>query len=317
MAIKSDLPPPLQGEGRGGDGFLNKKKKDRVGIIGLGKVGTAMGYLLKKAGYPIVAIADRLSDALVQAHPFTGGRICQTIAEAAGEADTILIATTDDVIATACREIVDAGAVRPGQKVIHFSGAGSLELLSAAKEAGAGIASIHPIQSFADVEGAIQNIPGSTFGITADTEIRAWAVDLVLALEGVPFFVPDNDKPLYHAAACIASNYLTTLLYMVEEIYLSLGLNREEAIRAFWPLVRGTLKNIEERGSVQALTGPIARGDIGTVEKHILAFQDKLPEFLHAYQTLGMITTELGLKKQSLTEEKATMIKKHLKGEKS
>lgn len=294
-----------------------KKKKDRLGIIGLGKVGTAMGYLLKKAGYTIIAIADRFPEALVQAHPFTGGRMCKTDAEVAGDADAILIATTDDIIAVACREIAAAGAIRPGQKVVHFSGAGSLELLSAAKEAGAFIASIHPIQSFADVEGAIQNIPGSTFGITADTEIREWAVDFVLALEGVPFFVPDKDKPLYHAAACIASNYLTTLLYMVEEIYLSLGLNREEAIRAFWPLVRGTLKNIEARGTVQALTGPIARGDIGTVEKHILAFQDKLPEFLHAYQALGMITTELGLKKQSLTKEKATMIKKHLRGGKS
>jgi predicted short-subunit dehydrogenase-like oxidoreductase (DUF2520 family) len=294
-------------------------KKDRIGIIGLGKVGTAMGYLLKKAGYPIVAIADGDPEALARAHPFTGGRICKTDAEAAGgaDADAVLIATTDDLIAVACGEIAAAGVIRPGQKVVHFSGAGSLDLLRAAREAGAFIASIHPIQSFADVEGAIGNIPGSTFGITADAEIHGWAVDFVLALEGVPFFIPDSDKPLYHAAACIASNYLTTLLYIVEEIYLSLGLTSEEAIRAFWPLVRGTLKNIESRGSVQALTGPIARGDIGTVEKHILAFQEKLPEFLHAYQALGMVTTELGLKKRSLTDEKANMIKKHLKGGKS
>ncbi|HOF04658.1 MAG TPA: DUF2520 domain-containing protein [Syntrophales bacterium] len=292
-----------------------KKKRDRIAIIGLGKVGTAMGYLLKKGGYPIVSIADRDPDALMRAHHFTGGDICPTVSQAPQMADAILITTNDDAIFAACREI--AGALRPGQKVIHCSGAGSLELLSPAQDAGAFVASIHPIQSFADVEGAIANIPGSTFGITADGEIRDWSVNFVLDLEGVPFFVPDRDKPLYHAAACIASNYLTTLLYMVEEIYLSLGLNREEAIRAFWPLVRGTLKNIESRGSVQALTGPIARGDIGTVEKHLLAFQEKLPEFLHAYQALGMVTTELGLKKRSLTDEKADMIKKRLKGGKS
>ncbi len=294
-----------------------KKHRDRIGIVGLGKVGTAMGYLLRKAGYPIVAIADMNPDALSQAQKFTGGRICATIPEVTREADAILITTTDDAIAPACRQLAAAGAILPGRKVIHCSGAGSLDLLEDARKAGAFVASIHPIQSFAHVEGAIENIPGSTFGITAVAEIREWAVDFVLDLDGVPFFVPDADKPLYHAAACIASNYLTTLLYMVEEIYLSLGLNREEAIRAFWPLVRGTLKNIESRGSVQALTGPIARGDIGTVEKHLLAFQEKLPEFLSAYQALGMVTTELGLKKRSLTDEKANMIKKHLRGGKS
>ncbi len=294
-----------------------KKHRDGIGIVGLGKVGTAMGYLLRKAGYPIVAIADMNHDALSQAQQFTGGRLCAAIPEVTREADAILITTTDDAIAAACGELAAAGAIRPGQKVIHCSGAGSLELLAAARRAGAFVASIHPIQSFAHVEGAIANIPGSTFGITAAEEIRQWAVDFVLDLDGAPFFVPDADKPLYHAAACIASNYLTTLLYMVEEIYLSLGLNREEAIRAFWPLVRGTLKNIESRGSVQALTGPIARGDIGTVEKHLIAFQEKLPEFLAAYQALGMVTTELGLKKKSLTDEKANMIKKHLRGGKS
>jgi len=296
---------------------MSKIGKDRIGIVGMGKVGTAMGHLLHKAGYPITAIADLNPDALAQAHRFTGGRRCAAIPEVTREADAIMITTTDDAIAGACRELAAAGALRPGQKVIHCSGAGALTLLDPARQAGAFVASIHPIQSFADVEGAIANIPGSTFGITTDEEIRDWTVNFVLDLEGVPFFVPDHDKPLYHAAACIASNYLTTLLYMVEEIYLSLGLNRQEAIRAFWPLVRGTLKNIESRGSVQALTGPIARGDIGTVEKHLLAFQEKLPEFLHAYQALGMVTTELGLKKQSLTDEKANMIKKRLKGGKS
>ena len=291
------------------------KPKDRIAIVGLGKVGTAMGYLLKRAGYPIAAIADRNPAALAKAHPYTGGLICPTIAAAPQDADAVLITTTDDAIASACREL--AGALHPGQKVIHCSGAGSLDLLISARESGALIASIHPIQSFAHVEGAIDNIPGSTFGITAGEEIREWAVDFVLALDGAPFFVPDTDKPLYHAAACIASNYLTTLLYMVEEIYLHLGLNREEAIRAFCPLVRGTLRNLESRGTVEALTGPIARGDNGTVEKHLLAFQDKLPEFLPAYRALGITATDLGLKKRSLTEEKSNMIKQLLQGGKT
>ena len=292
-----------------------KKHRDRIGIVGLGKVGTAMGYLLRKAGYPIVAIADMNPDALSQAQKFTGGRICATIPEVTREADAILITTTDDAIAPACRQLAAAGAILPGRKVIHCSGAGSLDLLEDARKAGAFVASIHPIQSFAHVEGAIENIPGSTFGITAVAEIREWAVDFVLDLDGVPFFVPDADKPLYHAAACIASNYLTTLLYMVEEIYLSLGLNREEAIRAFWPLVKGTIRNIEARGTAQALTGPIARGDLGTVARHIAALKARLPILLETYRAMGLLTVDIALEKGTISRERAEGIKSLLRGE--
>ncbi len=291
-----------------------KKKKDRIAIIGLGKVGAAMGFLLKKAGYTIAAVSDSSSEAIRHGHPFTGGHIFADAADALADADTVLIATTDDAIYDVCLDIANTGAIKSGHKIIHLSGAGSLDLLAPARKAGAFIASIHPIQSFADVQGAIDNIPGSTFGITADEEIKNWAVDIVLDLKGIPFFIPDEEKPLYHAAACIASNYLTTLMHMVEEIYLTLGLTRDEAVRAFWPLVRGTLKNIESRGTIQALTGPISRGDIGTVERHILAFNKKLPEFLEAYRALGIVTTDLGLKRNSLNREKAISMKRILKG---
>ena len=274
-----------------------------------------MGFLLRKAGYPISGVTDNLPEAIRHGHPFTGGHLYPGPADVVLDADAILIATTDDAIHDVCQNIARAGVIRPGQKFVHLSGAGSLDLLAPAQEAGAYIASIHPIQSFADVDGAIEHIPGSTFGITADPAIMNWAVDLVLDLKGVPFFVPDEDKALYHAAACIASNYLTTLMHIVEEIYGSLGLSREEAVRAFWPLVRGTLKNIESRGTIQALTGPIARGDVGTIEKHLAAFRKKLPDFLQTYCALGLVTTDLGLKKKSLSEEKASAIRKTFKGE--
>ncbi|MDQ5985729.1 MAG: hypothetical protein CSYNP_01445 [Syntrophus sp. SKADARSKE-3] len=294
--------------------MTSKRKKDRIAIIGLGKVGSAIGFLLRKAGYPIAAVADRSPEAIRHGHPFTGGHIHDRISDVVPEADAIFIATTDDAILEACREVSASGFIRPGQKFVHLSGAGSLDLLAPAKNAGASIASIHPIQSFADVQGAIEHIPGSTFGLTSDESIKNWAVDVILDLKGIPFLIPDKDKALYHAAACIASNYLTALMYMVEEIYQTLGLTREEAIRAFWPLVRGTLQNIESRGTIEALTGPIARGDLGTIEKHVLAFHEKMPFFLDAYRIMGIIATELGLKKQSLSADRAEAITELLKG---
>jgi predicted short-subunit dehydrogenase-like oxidoreductase (DUF2520 family) len=292
-------------------------QRDSVAILGLGKVGTAVGYLLRSAGYNIVAVAGRSIEKIHQGMTYTGGELFTDFAAAASTADCILITTSDDAIASVCHEICQRGVIQPGKKVIHMSGAGGLDLLSPAAKAGAFIASIHPLQSFASVEGAIKSIPGSSFGITADKEIRDWSAQLVRDLGGTPFTLADEAKPLYHAAACLASNYLTTLIHTVETLYQSLGFAPDEALRAFWPLVRGTLQNIEDKGTVQALTGPIARGDASTVAKHIEALRESFPALLPLYCTLGNETISLGLKKKTLDPDAAEILKKllELKGE--
>ncbi len=289
-------------------------RRDTTAILGLGKVGMAVGYLLRSAGYRIVAVASRSAASLNRGIVYTGGKPYTSFSDAAAHAECILITTADDAIEFVCKQIAIAGSIKPGNKVIHMSGAGGLNLLKAAHDAGANVASIHPLQSFADVEGAIQNIPSSTFGITTEDEIREWSVQLVRDLGGIPFFISDADKPLYHAAACIASNYLTTLIYMVEEIYQSLGLNCEDALRAFWPLVKGTMKNIEARGTVQALTGPIARGDVGTIKKHVDVLLNKQPELLSAYSALGRLAADLAFEKGTLSADDAKLIKQLLMG---
>lgn len=288
-------------------------REDTVAILGLGKVGTAVGFLLRQAGYRIVAVAGRSMAALSAGVVYTGGKPYLSFSDAALQANCIIITTSDDAIAYVCKKISSEGSIKTGTKVIHMSGAGGLDLLESAHDAGAHVASIHPLQSFADVEGAIKNIPGSTFGITSEDEIKEWSVQMVRDLGGIPFFITDADKPLYHAAACIASNYLTTLIYMVEEIYQSLGLSREDTIRAIWPLVIGTIGNIASKGTVQALTGPIARGDAGTIKNHIEALCHKLPVLSQAYGVLGILTADIGLKKRTLSPETARLIKELLK----
>ena len=291
-------------------------RKDDIAIIGLGKTGTAIGYLLRQAGYPVVAVASRSQASLRNRISYTGGTAftADAAAEAAALATCIFITTPDDTIAAVCRAIVQKGGIKPGDKVVHTSGAGGLDLLESARQVGAKAASIHPLQSFADIEGAIRNIPSSTFGITADDDLREWSSGLVRELGGIPVEVPEAAKPLYHTAACMASNYLTTLIHTVEEIYLSLGLNRDEAVRAFWPLVNGTLKNIEAQGSVQALTGPISRGDAGTIEQHIRVLNETLPDYLPAYCAMGLLTVELAMKGGALSQEKAAIIRNLLEG---
>jgi len=119
---------------------------------------------------------------------------------------------------------------------------------------------------------------------------------------------------LYHAAACMASNYLVTLMNMVEGIYRHLGMDADEAVRAFWPLVRGTVKNMEDRGTEKSLTGPIARGDSGTIGKHLKVLESKMPELLDVYCEMGLFAVDIGIKNNTLSEERADKIKSLLRG---
>ncbi len=288
---------------------MKAQEKDTVAILGPGKVGTAVGFLLRSAGYEITALAGRSRKSCRKALPYTGGKIYSRLPEAASAARCILITVSDDSIRSVCEEISSAGTPLKGRKVIHMSGAGGLDLLDSARQAGACVGSIHPIQSFADVKGAIDSIPGSTFGVTVDEKIKRWSLRFVRDLGGLPFFVSETDKPLYHAAACLASNYLVTLMHAAEEIYRSLGLSPEKAVRAFWPLVKGTIRNIESKGTVQSLTGPIARGDIGTVEKHLLSLQEELEGLVEFYCRTGSLTVDVALKKGAISHARALEIK--------
>lgn len=292
-------------------------KKDSIAIIGLGKVGTALGHLLHSAGYPIAAVADQSDKALDAGMQFTGGRRCHDPAEAASLADAVFITTTDDSISSVCTKLAESDSAVKGKKIVHVSGAGGLDLLESARRKGARVASIHPLQSFADVAGAIENIPGSTFGITAQAEIEGWAQTLVRDLGGKPVLIAEEDKPLYHAAACIVSNYLVALMHTGERIYQHLGIEPDEALQSFWPLVKGTIRNIESRGVSASLTGPIARGDTGTIRTHLAVLETKMPALLSLYRELGAVTADVAREGSSLSLEKAKDIKNLLKGDRT
>ena len=291
--------------------------RDTVSIIGAGNVGTALGYLLRKAGYPIVAVADRDRAASVRCASYTAGKVYDSPDEAAAQASCIIIATPDDAIGPVCRQLCESGAIRPDHKVFHPSGAGGIDLLSPASSRGARVAAIHPIQTLADIDSAIARLPGSTFGVTADEELRDWAFQLVHDMGGKPIFIAESDRPLYHAAACIASNYLVSMMHMVSTIYGRFGLNSIEALQAFWPLVEGTLRNIETKGTVASLTGPIARGDSGTVLKHLEVIRADVPSYLPFYRMMGILTADLALIKGTLSKAKSDEIKKILEGDNS
>ncbi len=292
---------------------MKKRHLNNFAIIGAGMVGTAIGYLLEKAGYKIVAIADKSTAALRRAHSYIGGKTYRKPQEVLREADYILITTPDDIITSVCKDIALSPLIKR-KYIFHMSGAGGLDLLEPAKKAGAAVASIHPLQSFSSIDNAIQNIPASYFGITADANAKKQATAMVLALGGHPIYISSKQKALYHAAACVASNYLVSLLNTVESIYQSIGIGEKDAKKAYLPLIYGSLKNIELSGSIQALTGPIARGDSGTVQKHVDAINTDLPQYASLYSSLGLVTVNVAKKKGTLNLQQAKKISDILKG---
>ena len=292
---------------------MKKIELNKFAIIGAGMVGTAIGYLLKKAGCEIVAIADKSAPSLRRAKSYTGGKTYRRPQEVLPDADCILITTPDDIILSVCTEIARSPSIK-GKYIFHMSGAGGLDLLKPAKKAGAIVCSIHPLQSFSSIDNAIQNIPSSYFGITADKQAKKVAESIVLALEGKPLYISPKHKRLYHAAACVASNYLVSLLNVVESIYQSIGISEKDARKAYLPLIYGSLKNIEVSGSIQALTGPIARGDSGTIQKHVDAINANLSQYASLYTSLGLVTVDLARKKGTLNSRQAKKISDILKG---
>ncbi|MBN1363924.1 MAG: DUF2520 domain-containing protein [Syntrophaceae bacterium] len=292
---------------------MKKQNINNFSIIGTGMVGTAIGFLLNKAGYRVVSVCDKSPAALKKALPFTGGKFLLNPPDAVQQADCILLTTPDDAIFSACREIALSPFIK-GKFVFHMSGAGDLSILEPANKAGAFVASIHPLQSFSSVDQAIKNIPGSYFAVTADKKALSLAKSIVHNLKGVPIIISSEQKPLYHAAACFASNYLVSLLNVVESIYKSIGIKERDAKKAYLPLVYGSLKNLEKSGSVSSLTGPIARGDFGTVKKHLTEINKKLPLYSSLYSSLGLITVQVAQKKGTLNAGQAKKINALLKG---
>lgn len=290
-----------------------KDNKYKIAIVGAGKVGVALGHLLAKKGHTITAAVARSNASLEKAAPYLPGtRLIKNAAEATADADIILITTRDSEIKPACDALAAKRAISPSQTVIHMCGAGSLDLLSSAKDTGANAAIVHPIQSLASVELAIEKLPGSYFGVTAEGRAKEIALSLVRDLGGKAVNIDDKDKALYHAAACIASNYLVSLLYAAAEVYKASGMDEAFALKAMLSLVKVTVSNVEDVGAIAALTGPISRGDAKVIKQHLESLKTLDSGIIDIYKSLGRLTIEIALKKGTLSREDAAEIAKIL-----
>ncbi len=286
----------------------------KIAVIGAGNVGKVLGLALSRQGYALVGAVTRRTETLAAAGELLQCPVYEEPHLASREAEIVLITTPDGIIADVCRKVADNSGFSPGQVVAHCSGVHNSGILQAAREAGALVLSMHPLQTFPGTEAGLRGLPGTFFAVEGDREALPVAEELVSALGGKIMSIPTEMKTLYHAAACIACNYLATLLDGALRLYQHMDVPGEEAMEALYPLISMTLENIKEVGPEQALTGPIARGDAATVQSHVAELSRSFPSLLPLYRTLGQETVRLALRKGTLDTEQAEKIYQWLEG---
>jgi predicted short-subunit dehydrogenase-like oxidoreductase (DUF2520 family) len=265
---------------------------ERLGFVGAGRAGTALARGLAAAGWPVVAVSSRRPERAARlAALLPGARPLPTAQAVADAADLVFLTVPDAAIAPVAASI----AWRAGQAVVHTSGVESLAPLAAARAAGARVGSLHPLQTFAAEPAAEPLAPfaGIVCALEGDAALLPRLEAMAVALGARPLVLPAEAKPLYHAAAVLASNYLVALLHQAAALWSAFGVPERAAIAALLPLVRATVENVAAVGPAEALTGPIARGDTPTVAQHLAALARAYPEALPTYRALGAATLAL------------------------
>ncbi len=275
-----------------------KKQRENITIIGQGKVGQSLAQLAQKAGYKTELI----------------GRQIEQQKNASRTADLIIIAVNDEAISQVAEHIADA--IEGSTIVTHCSGALNSQALTAPESFGALTASCHPLNTFPTLDSALSTFNTTEHGsyLFAEGNQKAIRVlDVFYSSLGFKFKTITKDaKAHYHLACVMACNYLSVLMHTSLDIAESSGLARDEFWLALSPLVHKTLENISNFGSLQSLSGPIARADTQTIAKHVKTLSESQPNALELYCELGKNAVNIALENGSLDQACAQTILKHL-----
>jgi predicted short-subunit dehydrogenase-like oxidoreductase (DUF2520 family) len=280
-----------------------------IGIIGAGAVGTALGVALDRAGWTVAAVAsrdagrrDRFRALVPGARPFAEANAVLD------DAELIIVAVPDDAIT------VVAGGLRlySGQAIVHTSGALGPEVLEAAMAAGTQAGTFHPLVSFADVERSVAALEGATIAIEGDEELAAALGRMAEAIGAVPVRLAPGSKAAYHAAAVLAAGGFVALLDAIAELGRVAGLDESGALAIYGRLIEQTLANARALGIARALTGPLARGDVGTLDRHLRTMAAAAPGALALYRAAAEREIALAEGRGTLAPEAAAGLRARL-----
>jgi predicted short-subunit dehydrogenase-like oxidoreductase (DUF2520 family) len=265
----------------------------KIAIIGTGRLGTSLGNALARAGLEISGLADTDPRAVRRAKKIIGaGRATTDAAAAARTADVVFIAVPDDAISAVVGRLDKARFEWRGKTVFHTSGAESAERLAPLARRGAATGSFHPAQSFSRPATPAAHFRGVVFGLEGGAAAIKTGKTLVRKLGGHPLVLSREQKTLYHAACVLASNLFVPLFDLAVETMAAAGVSAPQAKKVLLPLVEGTLRNVKHFDAAEALTGPLARLDFGTIERQLRALRS-VPRAREAYRSIGLAALEL------------------------
>jgi predicted short-subunit dehydrogenase-like oxidoreductase (DUF2520 family) len=269
-----------------------------VGVVGAGRVGTALAVALSRAGHRVTA-ASAVSDASRQrVERFLPGTPVRQPEDVVSGADLVLLTVPDDALPGLVRGLAATGTPVAGRLLAHASGRHGLAVLDPAAEQGALPLALHPVMTFTGRPDDADRLVGICFGVTAPAVLRPAAEVLVMEMGGEPVFIAEADRDLYHAALAGAANHLVTQVVQAEELLAKAGVG--QPARMLGPLLSAALDNALRLGDA-ALTGPVARGDADTVAGHVAALRTEAPEALPAYLALARLTATRALATGMLT----------------
>lgn len=264
----------------------------KVGIVGVGRAGSVLGAALRRAGYPIVA-ASAVSDvSRLRAEALLPNVALLTPPEVLAKAELVLLTVPDDALPDLVIGLARTGAVRPGQFLAHASGRYGIGVLDPATAQGALPLALHPAMTFTGTSLDLDRLVDTPFGVTAPDALRPIAEALVVEMTGDPVWVPEARRALYHAALANGANHLVTLVNQSVDLLAEAGV--EDPQRMLAPLLSAALDNALRQGDA-ALTGPVARGDAGSLAAHISAIDEISPEARRAYVAMARLTADRAL----------------------
>jgi predicted short-subunit dehydrogenase-like oxidoreductase (DUF2520 family) len=261
----------------------------RVGVIGAGRVGAVLAAALRAAGHEIVAAAGESDASRHRAEALLPGVPLDKPTAVARACDVLLLTVPDDMLDNVVTMLSASGAIRSGQVVVHTSGRHGLAVLDAATAVGARPIAMHPAMTFTGTDVDLPRLRGCVFGVTAGAGERDLAESLIADLGGIPMWVPEDKRTLYHAALAHGANHLVTLVTQAMELLSAAG--AEDPAATLRPLLSAALDNALAEGDA-ALTGPIVRGDVNTVRGHLAEIAANAPHTLPSYIAMARATLD-------------------------
>ena len=282
-----------------------------VGVVGTGRVGAVLGAALSAVGHRVVAASAVSERSRERAEALLPGVPLVTPQEVLAGADLVLLTVPDDALPSLAAGLASTGSVRPGQLLAHTSGRYGIGVLDPVAEAGGLPLALHPVMTFTGTSVDLGRLGGATFGVTAPEQLRPVAEALVVEIGAEPVWVDEDSRALYHAALAHGANHLVTLVAQACDLLAASGV--EDPGRALGPLLGAALDNVLRSGDA-ALTGPVARGDAGTVAVHVRALATADPAVLATYRALARATADRALASGRLRPEQAEALLDALAG---